>query len=414
MGDALSVLSDAPVGLDGDGLSSSRYVEPLVEVITSENTETPFTIGVFGPWGSGKTSLLRMLEQTLVSDHAGRTVRVHFNPWMHRGEANMLLPLLHAVHDTLEGEGGGRFREVARKIGVVITRLTSDILLRKVTAGAVTLQNIEEQSRQYASRHGEVESTIRTLHDTLQEQADKVASAGARLVLFIDDLDRCEPHEIIDLLESVKLFLDLRNVVVIFAIAKNVIDRGVAVKYQGFGFDKDKVVRMADEYLDKLIQLPLYLLPIESSAYLSGLALPDELAEHRELISRIVVPNPRRIKRVMNLALVAHAIARRTEELGELRLDVMLRLVTLRVQSPELYEAITVRPELAAALEASYAGMATEEQLIDRYGAAVARPLGKDLERFSGSDEYLRALFGDAVFTEVAGDLYRYLTMLGG
>ncbi|MEV8639094.1 P-loop NTPase fold protein [Streptosporangium sp. NPDC051023] len=417
---ALPVLSDSPVSRSLDRLGFHRYVDPLVEVMSNSITETPFTIGVFGEWGSGKSSLLRMVDQRLAEDHRDAFVRVHFNPWVHRREPTMLLPLLHTLQDTLAEDGRGRFGEVAARLGNVIAKLTADVLLRKVTGGAVTLDNVEKLSKAYAERRGEVESEIRRLRSTLQRQADEIGDKGARLVVFVDDLDRCQPAEIVDLLESLKIFFDLRNVVVVLAISKEVVDHGVAVKYREFGFAPEKTAAIADEYLDKMIQLPLYLLPLDERAvgfFLDELDLPSPLDGQVELLRRVLAPNPRRIKRVLNMCAMTHAIARRDERLGRLRLDVLVRLVVLRVQSAALHAAVVERPHLLAALEAVYDGdlnLDRTEGFVRRYGMAEAQPVQEAVRRFHGSQEYLKELFSAAGFAEVAEDLPGYLTLLGG
>jgi predicted KAP-like P-loop ATPase len=266
MAPGLSVLSDAPSGHASDQLQFSRYVEPLTEVILNDLTQTPFTVGVFGAWGSGKTSLLEMIDQKLASDRDQQVVRVHFNPWIYRREPNILLPLLHTLQDTLAEDSRSRFTESALTIGALAAKLSAGVLLGRLSGGAVSLGDIDQLASDYAKQRHKAEGEMRGLRAALQQQADAIRDKGARLVFFIDDLDRCEPTEIIDLLESVKLFLDLRNVFIIIAIAKDVVDRGVAFKYRDFGFTQDKVLAVGDEYLDKMIQLPLYLLPIDANA----------------------------------------------------------------------------------------------------------------------------------------------------
>jgi predicted KAP-like P-loop ATPase len=226
MASGLSVLSDAPSGYASDQLQFSRYVEPLTEIIMNDATQTPFTVGVFGAWGSGKSSLLEMIDQKLADDHSEEVVRVHFNPWVYRRESNILIPLLHTLHDTLTEDKKSRFVEAAGKIGILAAKLGAGVLLGKLSGGAVSVGDINQLADEYAQMRHEVESEMRNLRETLQQQADDIRKNGARLVFFIDDLDRCEPTEIIDLLESVKLFLDLRNVFFIIAIAKDVVDRG--------------------------------------------------------------------------------------------------------------------------------------------------------------------------------------------
>lgn len=416
----LSVLSDAPIQWSQDLLRFDRYVGALTEVIMSEQTETPFTIGVFGAWGSGKSSLLGMIDQKLAKSYHDEVVRVHFNPWVYRRESSMLVPLLHTLQDTLAEDPKARFIESARRLGVVLAKLSMGVLLGKLSGGVVSLEKLEDLAKSYAEQRGQVESEVRNLRITLQEQADIIQRKGARLVFFIDDLDRCEPTEIIDLLESIKLFLDLQNVFIIIAIAKDVVDRGVAVKYRDFGFAAEKVVAVGDEYLDKMIQLPLYVLPIDAGGvgkFMRGLDLPNSVAEQVNLLQEIVSPNPRRIKRVLNMCALTYAILQKSPGLGDLRKDLIARLVVLRIQSPELYALIASRPNLLVALELVYKGDLNADRtegFVTRYGTAEGGSMQEAVKRFHDSQEYLRRLFIDSRFAEVVDDLQSYLTMLGG
>ena len=229
----VSVLSDAPVTFLQDNLGYKRYVDPLVGVLTNPNTETPFTIGIFGAWGSGKSSLLAMIDERLADKHRDEFIRVHFNPWVYRREPQMLVPLLHTLRDRLAEDGKRRFVDTVKKLGTILVTLTADELLKKVTANAVSLQRLGELEKRYADARSIVQSQTRVLRKALETEIGKLAD-DTKVVFFVDDLDRCEPHEIIDLLESIKLFLDIPGVFVILAIAKEVVDRGVAVKYRGF------------------------------------------------------------------------------------------------------------------------------------------------------------------------------------
>lgn len=416
MARGLSVLSDAPADHASDRLQFSRYVEPLTEVIMNDATQTPFTVGVFGAWGSGKSSLLEMIDQKLASEHDQEIVRVHFNPWIYRREPNILIPLLHTLEDTLAEDGRSRFTESARTIGALAAKLSAGVLLGRLSGGGVSLADLNDLIAQYAKQRHETESEMSKLRETLQQQADEIHNKGARLVFFIDDLDRCEPNEIIDLLESVKLFLDLRNVFIIIAIAKDVVDRGVAFKYRDFDFTKDKALAVGDEYLDKMIQLPLYLLPIDSSAvrkFMDGFDLPEEIQAQIDLLQGIVSPNPRRIKRILNTCAVTYAIIRQSPDLHNLRLDLIARLAVLRLQSPDLYAAIIRDPELLTALEMTYRGK-LQDSFAAVFGPKRAESMMNAAAEFHGKQEYLEKVFRDSTFTEVSNDLQRYLTMLSG
>jgi hypothetical protein len=82
------ILGDLPA--KHDLLDFTPYVNTLVDIITSPTTITPLTIGVFGTWGTGKTSLMRMVEKGLPKSF--RTV--WFNAWIYDKEETLWRALL--------------------------------------------------------------------------------------------------------------------------------------------------------------------------------------------------------------------------------------------------------------------------------------------------------------------------------
>jgi hypothetical protein len=413
----IAMLSDAPVNWHGDLLQFRRYVDPLVSVITNPRTETPFTIGIYGSWGSGKSTLLEMIDERLLDRHGDEFVRVRFNPWVHRREPEMLLPLLNALRDELNEDPKRRFADTVKRLGAIMLNLAADEMLTRLKLGSVSVEKIGKLAQQYAEMRGQVDSQTGRLRRLLQEEADSLAAKGRKIVFFIDDLDRCEPDQIIDLLESIKLFLDLRNVFVIIALAKDVVDRGVSVKYRPFGFPDSQHVLIGDEYLDKMIQLPLHLYPLgpaEVGRFMLA-SNPGELVrKHASTLEKIVVPNPRKIKRVLNLLRVTEAIIEGTPRLVSLRTDLVARLVVLRVQGPDLFADAVREPALLVALELLYQGKLVHagRDFQARFKAQATRLLSLT-ETYHNKYDFLAPLFADSDF-EAADDLPVYLTMIGG
>lgn len=346
------LMSDAPVSDPArDYLRFNRYCNPLVDILTEPAVQTPLTIGVFGAWGSGKSTVIRLTDHMLERDHAGKFVRVHFNPWMHRKEPNMLVPLMHALHDTLASDPANRFAESAKKIWNVLVRLGANLVLKAVTADKVDVKELEELEARYAEEKGRVESAIRTLSKFLQKEADTLEKEDVRLVFFVDDLDRCEPDQMIDLLDSIKLFLDLRNAFFVIAADKEVIDRGVETRYGKYNFAGGRTAEIGAEYLDKLVQVPFYLLPLYSDDvenYVKGISqrLPEEL---RKLLSQVAQPNPRKVKRIINAFWILDAIGRPDLDRG-----VLLRLQVLQIQNSDIYWPASRENTLLLALEEAY------------------------------------------------------------
>lgn len=415
----IAMLSDTPVNWRGDLLRFRRYVDPLVSVITNPRTETPFTIGIYGAWGSGKSTLLEMVDERLLDRHGDAFVRVRFNPWVHRREPEMLLPLLNALHDELDQDPRRRFADTVKRLSVIMLNLAADELLKRLSLSTMSVEKIDKLARQYAEMRGQVDSQTGRLRGLLQQEADLLAAQGKTLVFFVDDLDRCEPDQIIDVLESIKLFLDLKHVFVLIALAKDVVDRGVSVKYQPFGFPPAEHALIGDDYLDKMIQLPLHLYPLgpaEVGAFIRA-SQPGELARrHATTLEKSVAPNPRKIKRVLNLLRVTEAIIDGTPGLTGLRTDLVVRLVVLRVQAPELFADVVRRPELLVALELVYQDRLVAEVLqgFQTRFKTRAEHVQKLTRVYHGKHDFLAPLFADSGFEASAEELPAYLTMIGG
>ncbi|MEU7748708.1 P-loop NTPase fold protein [Nonomuraea sp. NPDC049158] len=413
----IAMLSDAPANWRGDLLQFRRYVDPLVSIITNPDTETPFTIGVYGAWGSGKSTLLEMVDRRLLDRHGEEFVRVRFNPWVHRREPDMLLPLLNALHTELDEDPEHRFAGTVRRLGTIVAKLAADEMLKRLTLSSMSVEKIDKLAQQYAAMRGQVDSQTGRLRGLLQQEADRLAAQGKKIVFFVDDLDRCEPDQIIDLLESIKLFLDLKHVFVVIALAKDVVDRGVLVKYQPFGFPDH--VAIGDDYLDKMIQLPLHLYPLgpaEVGRFIRA-SRPGELArKHVGTLERVLTPNPRKIKRVLNLLRVTEAIIEGTPGLAGLRTDLVVRLVVLRVQAPELFASVLRQPALLVALELVHQDKLAADVLqgFQTRFKTRAEALPKLTLAFRGKHDFLAPIFADSAFEAAADDLPVYLTMIGG
>jgi nucleoside-triphosphatase THEP1 len=408
------VISDIPAELARDSLAFQRYVGPIEAVLTDANAETPFTIGIFGSWGSGKSTVLRMVTETLATKHAGKFVCVEFDPWIHRREGNMLVPLLHTINDSLTTQAE-RFQKAMRNVGRILLALGSDLLLKRLTADVVSLKTISEAGKAVAEETGKVESEMRKLRQTLRQTANDIHEQGASLVLLIDNLDRCQPDQIIDVLESVKLFLDVEHVFVLLAIDKEVVDQGIRARFKDFEFGA-RTPEIGAEYLEKMVQLPLMLHPLRAEQvgqFIDGLSPSDLVKGQLPLIKQVVARNPRKIKRIINLLNVADAVASRTAGL-QLKPDLLARIVVLRVQSTGLFDDVVRTPPLLLALEAVYQGEKAVDKQDDfqEYGS-LRDAIRTQCKRFYDPESYLSQLFLESGFSAEKARLAEYLSMVG-
>ena len=420
-----SLLSDSPA--TRDLLDFDRYAQPLLEILESDTIVTPLTIGIFGTWGSGKSTLLGILSDKLEKDVQKRFVCVKFNPWVHRKEANLLIPLLHALRDTLALDPQQRFKASAEKILDVLVRLGADLVLKHFTGGVVSLDKLEKYEKAYLERRAQAESQLRNLRKSLEDEAKALHKAKARLIFFIDDLDRCDPEEIIDLLESIKLFLDVENVVHVLAVDKEIIDRGVQVKYGKFEFAKTgRESLIGAEYLEKMIQVPVHLFPLhptQVTGYIKALDQSQDVQNQMALLAAALSPNPRKIKRLLNaIAFTNYILNSDPKHYGNLDRSVATALGVIRVEEPGLYLEVSHMPNLLVAMEEAYANQRNPKTINDfmdfQEKAEAARAI---CETYYRPASFLAGIFQTVKFSSAAKtagkngpSLADYISVLGG
>jgi predicted KAP-like P-loop ATPase len=275
---------------DEDGIGYREHGEGLIEMIRCVESSGSFTIGVHGQWGQGKTSLLRQIKKALDKEpENGKSpiFTVWFNPWQFTGEEHLIIPFFHTLIASLE-KYEQKIRE-KRAFPMLVKRVST--FLKKLSRVPVALaygmeweikfplllkskfsfdKMIEESRKQeegiaqeelpnYVEAVKQYESLYYNLIQELQEAATMLKT---KVVVFIDDLDRCLPEKAIELLEGLKVLLDMRGFVFVIGVAREVIERGIRVRYRELYREKlEDMPFLEQDYLDKIIQFSIALPP---------------------------------------------------------------------------------------------------------------------------------------------------------
>jgi predicted KAP-like P-loop ATPase len=396
-----------------DCLRFERYTRPLVQLLEHQGDELPFppfSVGLFGPWGCGKSTVLRLVRDRVRNTAKRRCLVVEFNPWIHRKEPNLLTPLLHTIHDALAEERSSATKGSARKLLTCLTRLGADAALRFATAGAVNLKQIEDIEDKYLKETATARSELRQLRTTLRDIAHGLAKRGTPLALFVDDLDRCEPIEIVDVLEAIKLFLDVDNVICVIAVDRSILDVGIEARYLKAGFPPATVSGLGARYLDKIVQLPLYVLPLSDGdidTLIASLALGSRANASLASVRQALLPNPRHIKRIANM--LTSTLLTTAEDAG-LDDQLVAKLAVLRVQFPDVFEAAVVQPDFLLAFAAVYRGDIDTNREDDFHRYRVRPEQVKAMRAYHQRVELaLESLFKDGKPLPSAQELRRHL-----
>jgi hypothetical protein len=260
-----------------DELDRRKVVDFLTELIG--NTGSPFVLAIDGPWGTGKSTLIRMLQAVLESKDYKC---VDFNAWQVDYVTDPLVAMVSClVQLTLEDS----VSSVSFIDGVVaIRRLTSLLAKRSLlsavkalTPGGIELEN-EIKIAKSELRTDPLEDIVdaflsetrllSTFREELENAAKGLAEAqgGKPLIFFIDELDRCRPTFAIELLERIKHLLNVKNMVFVLSVDKSQLEASIAAVYGG---EVD-----ASEYLRRFIDVEF------------GIPTPNNDKFVRSLVSR--------------------------------------------------------------------------------------------------------------------------------
>ncbi|MEO1270519.1 MAG: P-loop NTPase fold protein [Myxococcota bacterium] len=284
----------------------------------------PFRIALFGPWGSGKSTILRMLqEQLLEHDNQGGVGEgvflktVWFNPWEHESNTNLMQSLVALL--TVEIPDGIRY---SRKGSRVIQKvaLASDWIGQRWDERSIVVRDTRHTSAPELlnpDHDGEL-AQVSAMREAFRRFVDFTLVQGPkhqtrRLVVFIDDLDKCRPINVLNLLEGLKLaFSRKTNIILVFALDREVLCNAIEQKYgRRRDFDADKYIEKIFEFSYDVPAIAIrHIKPLIRELYerarLMELAGTEEQAQRdMEAISAVLGQpgidlNPRKIKRVFN------------------------------------------------------------------------------------------------------------------
>lgn len=287
-----SLWSDAETEVDLLGFT--HLVDAVERLVRSEHL-LPATIGVFGDWGSGKTSVLKMAAKRLEQDE--QTLVLWFNGWLFEGYDQAKASLMERLVNELVEK---RCTSVKmKKLAVRLFRRINWLRIAGTTlkvGGAFALggpplaalaaapdlgemakqagealETIDEDEIDKYLREGQEQTFSRNVTGFREDFKELLEEAKIkRLVVLIDDLDRCLPPTIIQTLEAIKLFLSVGNVAFVIGADERLVRYAVRERFPELPGERVDVGR---DYLEKLIQYPVRIPSLSRSEVQSYISL---------------------------------------------------------------------------------------------------------------------------------------------
>jgi hypothetical protein len=392
------VLLDAPT--KQPALGYAEVARAFAGIIAE--SQPNFAIGIFGGWGSGKTTLMGAIKAALPADGL---VTVDFNAWRFEREPQLLVPLLDTIRAAVleyaqrKPATARELRAIAKRLGKIVRALASGLSCSARLSHVATV-NYDAKTALDAldaltGRRDDLgpKSLYVAAFEELRGAFTDLAGAGvSRFVVFVDDLDRCLPTGALDVLESMKLFFDLPGFIFVVGMDETVIDRAITAKLDASAALPNG--RPGREYAKKIFQIP-YTLPVMlprqlddllRSMYIEADIDDDQQADlnkrARPYLDVITVQrrvNPREVKRFIN-SYTLQALIR-----PDLVPEAILALQTLAFRHDWLhvYDAVSAHPNnFANALRVYREG--TEEKFKELFPELPEFP--DELSRFLLSD----------------------------
>jgi RNA polymerase sigma factor (sigma-70 family) len=283
-----------------------EYTSVLTSAIVG--SEPHFTIGIFGKWGTGKTTLLKKIEESLKSNYKEDILTIFFDAWRYQREENMLLPLLDAISDSFRKYCPKRIR-FCKWLSKHSIAIASSLSIQLPYVNVSPKESIDVWEK--INLKNSVYYTWINEFKKVLDQWRKGENSKKRIVILIDDLDRCLPPKLMEVLESIKVMLDYPGFVFVIALDESVVEKAIEGHYHNESNINGK------SYLKKLIQVEFRLPPLRSVDlvnFTSVLQTKIEPFDYNssttlaQLVPIVVGDNPREVKRFINGVLVATSI----------------------------------------------------------------------------------------------------------
>ena len=333
--------SDRPIEtVNQDLLGRSTFSKQLAEAIYKYSGRDGLVIGLFGKWGTGKTSILNIVVNeinSLSEDSCDKPIIVKFSPWNYTDKDNLISLFFRVLKNKLDID---KDEEKRKKIGKALTDYSDALdalsLVPMVGSGlAILLKTIAKAQGAELSKEVDLDVTRNHLEKVLSETHQKI-------IVIIDDIDRLTNSQIRDIFQLVKQVGNFPNIIYVLSMDRNVVCRALEEVHNIDG----------SEYLEKIVQIPFeipaLMKPKIREIFLAKLNdtikdLFDDITWDENYFSEVFnnciepyIKTLRDVNRVINTFQFRYRLLYK-----ETAFEDMMALTTIEVLDPQLYQWIS-------------------------------------------------------------------------
>ncbi len=251
----MALLADEPINDPAqDRLDRNRFAENLTESLLSYDNPSCLTLAIYGRWGSGKTSLMNLIEKHLQRTcQDSKKIVLRFNPWNISSLDQLIMLFFRELKIAVVGEG--RLEK---------WKLRASTLF-EVLGGVLTVGQLSPIGNQYFAAGANVSKEIgKTINNTktkpleaIKDELNLLLSKNLdRIFIFIDDIDRLDKDAMKLMFRMIRLNANFEKTTYVLAFDNNVVEETLNEEQPNYG----------REYLGKIVQLPINVPDIDSGA----------------------------------------------------------------------------------------------------------------------------------------------------
>lgn len=222
-----------------DALNRKTFAESLAKTLLQYHLPTSFTVGLYGKWGSGKTSLLNMVIENIEAMNSSAVI-LRFNPWLCSDPRQLIAQFFRQMSTAikLKGSAAGRVSKLIDQYADILDAANAIPVAGAVisAAGKILLRKAKRR----------VERKTNDLQEGKDRIIHKMTEDKLKIIIAVDDIDRLSEEEIIAVFQLVKSLADFPNTIYILAFDYDVVIHALGRVQHGDG----------KEYLEKVIQVP--------------------------------------------------------------------------------------------------------------------------------------------------------------
>lgn len=283
-------LTEEPIILNekNDFLGSVDKANAITEFIESDNEllEKNNMIAIYGEWGSGKSSVMKTISENLKN---GKYEKIWIDMWKEESDySNLSMKILNRILENIKLDDSTRksllkaFVILGKGINVNIPLISYD------------MEKAFEQLEKEIDPNNNIDNFIKIFQEKVRKY---INTKNKKIIVFIDDLDRCNSENMLNIIYNIKLLLSVKDVIFIFGIDKNAVSLALMNKY-------NNEINKAESFLDKIFPISFNMpnnainLSLFLKTYFENLE-NEKIGAIEEFLREINFINPRKLKKVL-------------------------------------------------------------------------------------------------------------------